>query len=65
MPLSNSENKLLKITRDPYFEDIASEYCIFGAVQMGEKGKREVFFKGIDMGANTFFEVSKMGARTF
>ena len=44
MPLSNSEKKLLEITRDPYFEDIESEYCVFGAVQMGEGEGGEKFF---------------------
>ena len=45
-PLSKSENKLLEITRDPYFEDIEWKYCIFGAVQLGgRRGRREVFSK--------------------
>ena len=53
MPLSKSENKLLEITRDPYYEDIEWEYCIFGAVQMGEGEGARSFFEGLDMEANT------------
>ena len=51
MPLSKSENKLLEITRDPYFEDVEWEYCIFGVVQMGEGEGARSFFEGLDMGA--------------
>ena len=65
MPLSKSENKRFEITRDPYFEDIEWEYCISGAVQMGEGEGGEKFFGGLEMGANTFFKVSHMGAGTF
>ena len=46
MPLSKSGNKLLEITRDPYFEDIKGEYCTFGAVQMGEGEGARSFFEG-------------------
>ena len=46
MPLSNSEIKLLEITRDPYFEDIDREYWISGAVQMGEGEGARSFFEG-------------------
>ena len=65
MPMSKSDNKVLEVTRDTYFEDIEWECCIFGAVQMGERERGKNFFKGLDMGANTSFEVSNMGARTF
>ena len=44
MPLSKSENKLIEITRDPYFEDIEWKYCILEAVQMGEGEEGEKFF---------------------
>ena len=46
MPLSKSDDKLLEITRHPYFEDIEWEYCIFGAVQMGEGEGGEKVFRG-------------------
>ena len=46
-------DKLLEITRDPFFEDIAWEYCVFGAVQMGEEEGGEDFFKSSDMGAQS------------
>ena len=65
MSLSKSENKLLEITWDPYFEDIEWEYCIFGAVQIGEGVGARSFFEGLNMGANTFFQVPNMGARSF
>ena len=47
MPLSKSENKLL--------EDIEWEYCIFGAVQMGEGEGGEKFFRGFRYGGQHFF----------
>ena len=55
--LLKSENKLLEITRDPYFEDIEWEYCIFGPVKMGEGEGARSFFEGLGMGAYNFFEV--------
>ena len=61
MPLSKSENKLLEITRDPYFEDIEWEYCIFGAVQMGEGEGGEKFFRGFRYGGQHFFWSLKYG----
>ena len=65
MPLSKRENEPLKITRHPYFEDIEWEFCIFGAVQMGEgKGARS-FFEGLDMGPNTFFSPEIWGLGIF
>ena len=65
MPLSKRENEPLKITRHPYFEDIEWEFCIFGAVQMGEGQGARSFFEGLNVGASTFFQVSNMGATTF
>lgn len=64
MSLSKSGDKLLEITRDPYFEDIKWEYCIFGAVHMGDEERGENF-EGLGMGAITFFQSLKYGARTF
>ena len=80
MSLSKSENKLLEITWDPYFEDIEWEYCKFGAVQMGEGEGGEKFYQGFEYGsqqffwnlkcgasegATTFFEVEKVGQEFF
>ena len=65
MSLLKSENKLLEITCDPSFEDIEWKYCIFGAVQLREGVGAKIFFDGLNMGANTLFQVPYMGARFF
>ena len=54
MSLSRNEKERLEITRDPYFEDIEWEYCIFGAVQMGEGEGGEKFFRGFRYGFHSF-----------
>ena len=71
-------DKLLEITRDPFFEDIAWEYCVFGAVQMGEEEEGGRFFQEFRYGgpieSHNFFKrsrpergikLSMMGANTF
>ena len=62
MPLTIRENKLLEITREPYFEDIEWEYCIFGAE--GRRGDM-TFSQGFRYEAQSFFEVSNMRLALF
>ena len=43
----------------------STSICILGAVKMREEEGTRRFLKGLDMRANTFFEVSNMGLGIF